>query len=110
LLTAVSDVEALPSEVDTLPNDVETLTSEVLVMEMSKARELIWEETELDSPAVSCASAGVAMVIPPTRATAATLAISRHFWLAERVNFRVSVMEAGASRRLKKVRKSQQTP
>ena len=68
-----------------------------MVLEMLKARELIWEETELDCPAVICAAAGVATTIAPTRATADTLAISRHFWVAESVDFRVSVMETGAS-------------
>jgi len=111
VLTPVNEVETVPSEVETLPSEVDTLTSEVetllrdvltlltevLVSEMSKARELIWEETELDSPAVICAAAGVATTIAPTRATADTLTISRHFWVAESVDFRVSVMETGAS-------------
>ncbi|PZO06530.1 MAG: hypothetical protein DCF28_01580 [Alphaproteobacteria bacterium] len=95
--TVPSEVETFPKEVETLPSDVETLTSETLVVEMLKARELIWEETELDSPAVICAAAGVATTIAPTRATADTLAISRHFWVAERPAFRANFMAAEPS-------------
>lgn len=95
----VIDSEALvaASDEETFVSDVVTFTSEVLVLEMFWARELIWEETELDSPAVICAAAGVATTIAPTRATAETLTISRHFWVAESVDFRVSVMGTGAS-------------
>ena len=95
----VADSEALvvARDEETFDSDVVTLTSEVLVLEMFWARELIWEETELDSPAVICAAAGVATTMAPTRATAETLTISRHFWVAESVDFRVSVMETGAS-------------
>lgn len=92
------------NDVETLPSDVVTLTSETLVLDCVWARELIWEETELDSPAVICAAAGVATTIAPTRATADTLTISRHFWVAERVDFLVSVMATGASRMLSKNR------